>query len=65
MDNYSISELIYYYSHPDEAEVIERVENKQLDIEYDLSPLIDMALATGDKEWFMELTAAGDKSWNI
>jgi hypothetical protein len=52
MDNYSISELIYYYSHPDEAEVI----TKQIDIQYDLSPLIELALATNDKEWFLQLT---------
>jgi hypothetical protein len=55
MENYSISELIYYYSHPDEAELIE----KQIEINFDLSPLIELALATNDKDWFISLTNRG------
>jgi hypothetical protein len=56
MENYSITELIYYYSHPDEAEVIEKIEREEIKIQYDLSPLIELALATNDKEWFLQLT---------
>jgi hypothetical protein len=26
------------------------------DIRFDLYPLIDLALSTGDREWFLELT---------
>jgi hypothetical protein len=59
MDNYSISELIYYYSHQDEAELIVKIENKQMDVQYDLSTLIDLALATNDKDWFILLTDRG------
>lgn len=51
MDQYSISELIYYYSHPENAALIE------IKIQFDLSPLIDLALDTWDKEWFLKLTS--------
>ena len=59
MENYSISELIYYYSHPENAPLIEKIKNKQIDIQFDLSPLIDLALDTWDKEWFLRLTLVG------
>jgi len=60
MENYSISELIYYYSHPDKAALIEKVENKQIEIQFDLSPLIDLALDTKDSEWFYQLVNRGE-----
>lgn len=50
MEKYSISELIYYYSHSEHAAMIEK------EIQFDLSPLIDLALATKDEEWFLQLT---------
>ena len=59
MENYSISELIYYYSHPENAALIEKVERQEIKIQFDLSPLIDLALATKDSEWFKELTSRG------
>ena len=61
MENYSISELIYYYSHQDEAELIEKIENKQIDVRYDLSPIIDLALDTNDEEWFNNLINRSEK----
>jgi uncharacterized protein YpiB (UPF0302 family) len=49
-----ISEMIYWASHDkDENEI--KVEKQPEWIEYNLSPIIDLALDTNDKEWFMEL----------
>jgi uncharacterized protein YpiB (UPF0302 family) len=56
MNTYStISEMLFYATHDeDEKEII--IE-KQLEwIEFDTSFLIDLALDTNDKDWFMELT---------
>lgn len=51
-----ISEMIYWATHPEERE--EKIEVKQKRwIEYDLSPLIELALATKDEEWFYDLTS--------
>jgi hypothetical protein len=51
-----ISEMIYWATHPEERE--EKIEEKQNQwIEYDVSPLIELALATKDEEWFNILTS--------
>lgn len=41
---YVISKILYYLNQRDEEE-----------IQFDLSPLIDLALDTNDEEWFMQL----------
>jgi uncharacterized protein YpiB (UPF0302 family) len=57
MNTYAtISELIYCETHDqDENEII--IEKQPEWIEYDTSFLIDLALDTNDKEWFMKLTS--------
>ncbi len=51
-----ITEMIYWATHPEERE--EKIEEKPKQwIEYDLSPLIELALATKDEEWFHLLTS--------
>jgi ribonucleotide reductase beta subunit family protein with ferritin-like domain len=51
-----ISELIYWASHPEELEETAAVIQEQ-SIKFDLSPLIELALATRDEEWFYKLTS--------
>jgi hypothetical protein len=42
---YAISKILYYLNN-----------RQEIEIQFDVSPLIDLALATNNKEWFMELT---------
>lgn len=53
-----ISEMIYWATHPEEQDVKieQKIDEKQW-IEYDVSPLIELALATKDEEWFTLLTS--------
>lgn len=51
-----ISEMIYWATHPEEHEEKVEVKSKQW-IEYDIYPLIDLALDTKDEEWFYSLTS--------
>ena len=51
-----ISEMIYWATHIEEQAVKVEINRKQ-SIKYDVSPLIDLALATKDEEWFYQLTA--------
>lgn len=53
-----ISEMIYWATHSEEQE--EKFEEKQQKvwINYDVSPLIELALSTKDEEWFYILTSS-------
>ena len=60
MENFNncaeISEMIYWATHIEEQAVKVEINQKQW-IKYDVSPLIDLALATKDEEWFYQLTS--------
>jgi uncharacterized protein YpiB (UPF0302 family) len=57
MNTYStIGEMLYWATHNErEEEII--IEKQPEWIEFDMSPIIDLALDTNDKEWFMKLTS--------
>jgi hypothetical protein len=53
--NAEISEMLFWATHDINEEEI-KVEKQPEWIEYDLSPIIDIALDTRDFEWARELT---------